>query len=222
MLLQQILSKNYKCLIMPFSISHFIKCIYKFYIPFHIFPQQRAEYQAQSSTCKVFKVYTVDEKNSAVFHVPFNIFPQYRAEHQAQFMCHSMWSMCHSMWSMCHSMYSMSYSIWSMCHSMYFMSYSMWSMCHSIQSIQINLGRVKYWDLLHYFRTSCICLFTVYIRHCQQRDPYPFLFGSPAGYACVQHYHTMTKPLWIPCQSVACCVCHCSRPYNFDDQFHQH
>ena len=25
---------------------------------------------------KVFKVYTVDEKNNAVFHVPFNIFPQ--------------------------------------------------------------------------------------------------------------------------------------------------
>ena len=36
-------------------------------------------------------------------------------------------------------------------------------------------------DLLHYFQTSCIYLFTVYIRHCQQRDPYPFLFGSPAS-----------------------------------------
>ena len=36
-------------------------------------------------------------------------------------------------------------------------------------------------DLLDYFQTSCIGLFTVYIRHCQQRDPYPFLFGSPAS-----------------------------------------
>ena len=40
-------------------------------------------------------------------------------------------------------------------------------------------------DLSHYFRTPCISLFTVYIRPCQQRDPYPFLFGSPARYVCV-------------------------------------
>ena len=36
-------------------------------------------------------------------------------------------------------------------------------------------------DLLDYFWTSCIYLFIIYIRHCQQRDPYPFLFGSPAS-----------------------------------------
>ena len=40
-------------------------------------------------------------------------------------------------------------------------------------------------DLSHYFWTPCILLFTVYIRPCQQRDPYPFLFGSPARYVCV-------------------------------------
>ena len=39
-------------------------------------------------------------------------------------------------------------------------------------------------DLSHYFWTPCISLFTVYIRPCQQRDPYPFLFGSPARYVC--------------------------------------
>jgi len=46
-------------------------------------------------------------------------------------------------------------------------------------------------DLSHYFQTPCISLFTVYIRPCQQRDPYPFLFGSPAS----------------------CAFAHCSCPY---------
>jgi len=36
-------------------------------------------------------------------------------------------------------------------------------------------------DLSHYFQTLCISLFTVYIRPCQQRDPYSFLFGFPAS-----------------------------------------
>jgi len=44
-------------------------------------------------------------------------------------------------------------------------------------------------DLSHYFRTSCISLFTVYIRPCQQRDPYPFLFGSPASCAFAAFAH---------------------------------
>jgi len=62
-------------------------------------------------------------------------------------------------------------------------------------------------DLLHYFQTLCISLFTVYIRPCQQRDLYPFLFGSPASCAfiavthcgCPYITHTMESiyvPIW--------------------------
>ena len=49
-----------------------------------------------------------------------------------------------------------------------------------ISYLQHALHHFSFWlpschslDLLDYFWTSCIYLFTVYIRHCQQRDPYP-------------------------------------------------